>query len=193
MQLTHSNFLSARTKAKGRRLGMTLLEITFVLLIMVAIIGGALVMASSTMNQSNSVQETQTVTNLASAVRKVKMANGYPLDAEIGPALHNLGFIPANVTHTNGATFRNSWGGNITFHRQDAGGNFGITYTNIPVQECRQLVLGVKAGILQSVGAGVAGTGAATHNIKDLTPAIVNNTICAGTSVATVNWSSSIR
>lgn len=89
MQLTHSNFLSARAKAKGRRLGMTLLEITFVLLIMVAIIGGALVMASSTMNQSNSVQETQTVTNLASAVRKVKMANGYPLDAEIGPALHN--------------------------------------------------------------------------------------------------------
>jgi type II secretory pathway pseudopilin PulG len=180
-------------RARGRRLGMTLREITFVLLIMVAIIGGALVKASSTMNQSNSVQETQTVTNLAGAIRKVKMVNGYPADAEIGPAMSNLGFIPANVTHTNGTNIKNSWGGDITFHRQDGGGNFGITYTNVPTQECRQLVLGVKAGLLQSVGSGASTASAAAYNIRDLTPAIVNTNICTGASVSTINWSSAIR
>src|SRR5690606_37751531 len=92
--------LSVPGARRNKRYGMTRLEITFVLLIMVAIIGGALVMASNTMNQSNSVQETQTVTNLAGAVRKVKMVNGYPADADIGPPLHSLGFIPANITHT---------------------------------------------------------------------------------------------
>ena len=172
---------------------MTLLEITFVLLIFVGVIGGALVMASSTMGQANSVQETQTVMNLASAIRKIKMANGYPADADIGPSMHDLGFIPTNVAHNNGADFKNSWGGDITFHRQDNGANFGITYTNIPVQECRQLVLNVQSGLLQSVGSGVAGTGAADHNIKDVTPTIVSDDICAGTSVATINWSSGLN
>ena len=169
-------------------IGMTLLEITFVLLIMVGIIGGALVMASSTMSQSNTVQETQTITSLAGGVRKVKSRTGYPVDAVIGTSMNAMGVIPVNVVHTAGTLFKNSWGGDILFTQQDGGGNFAITYTNIPLTECISLVMSVKPGILTAIGNGAAGAASsgATLNIADIT-APDGATLCAG---GTLHWTS---
>lgn len=175
-------------------IGMTLLEITFVLLIMVGIIGGALVMASSTMSQSNTVQETQTVTNLAGAVRKIKSRNGYPVDASIGTSMYAINAIPTNVVHTNGAagSFKNSWGGDITFTQQDSGGNFAITYTNVPQSECSALLMSIKPGLLAAVGTGAApttssGSGATLIEGMD---AVTAATLCSSAS-NTIYWSSS--
>lgn len=195
---SHSQRQAGRLSRKQRvmsavkRKGATLLETTFVMIIIITIIGGALTLASNAMDQSTTVQETQTVNNLAGAVRKIKMANGYPADAEIGLAMHRLGFIPANVIHTDGTDFVNSWGGSITFQRQSGGGNFSITYTNIPEKECRQLVLGVKSGLLQSVGNTTTSSGAATYNIRSLTAEQVEAICTDNSGAATVVWSSAM-
>lgn len=171
------------------RKGMTLLEITFVLLIMVSIIGGALVMASGAMNQSNSVQESRSVANLANAVQKIKMPSGFPASATIGTALNDMGLIPANVASNGlGTVFTNSWGGAITFLQKDGGGNFAITYTGIPQTECKLLVMAVKQGLLKTIGSGVLVT---TNSISGLTTAIVSGTICPTVGVNSIIWSSS--
>ncbi len=171
------------------RKGMTLLEITFVLLIMVSIIGGALVMASGAMNQSNSVQESQTVNNLAASVQKIKTSAGFPAAAAIGTSLNDLGLIPANVVSNGaGGAFQNSWGGAITFMPKDGGGNFAIVYAGIPQAECKLLVMAVKSGILKTVGNGLLVT---TNTISALTTANVSATICATAGVNNVIWSSS--
>ena len=181
--------LVGKSNGKSMREGMTLLEITFVLLVMVAIIGGALVMASGAMNQSNSVQESQTVNNLAAAVQKTKTASGFPANAAIGTSLNDMGLIPANVTNNGlGTVFTNSWGGAITFLQKDAGGNFAITYAGIPQTECKLLVQAVKSGILKTVGSGVAAT---TLTISALTTATISATICPTVGVNSVIWSSS--
>ena len=174
---------------KSMREGMTLLEITFVLLVMVAIIGGALVMASGAMNQSNSVQESQTVNNLAASVQKIKTSAGFPAAAAIGTSLNDLGLIPANVVSNGaGGAFQNSWGGAITFMPKDGGGNFAIVYAGIPQAECKLLVMAVKSGILKTVGNGLLVT---TNTISALTTANVSATICATAGVNNVIWSSS--
>ena len=179
------------------RVGATLLEQTFVILILLAIIIGALSLAYTTMRQNTVTQEVQTLTNLAGAVFKTKSSDGF-IGNEIGPNLGNMGMIPTNVTNTGTAqapALKNTWGGNITFDDDDAGGAFTITYTNIPKEDCVQMVTAVKQSILNSVGSGTS----ATHNIgangdaAQLTPAIAAATICPANAGNTVTWSSMIK
>ena len=170
----------------GLRRAATLIEMTFVLIIIVAIIVGALVIASNVMNQNTTSEELQTVSNLSAAVRKVKSNRGYPSDIE--GEMRTLHLFPDNVVDT-GTALANSWGGTIEFAQIDSGANFSLSYTNIPKRECTALVLAVKPGILQSVGAGTT----ATVNIIDLTAATIDTTICADDGNNDVTWSSKVQ
>jgi len=173
-----------------QRAGASLMEISFVLLVMVGIIGGALAMASGVMGQSTVTQETQILTNLSGAVTRTKSANGFGTTANIMQAMDQMKLVPSNVSRTGTGTamqLKNGWGGNITIKPTNGGGNFAVTYAQIPKGDCVQLVNTVKPGILQSIGTGQN----ATMNITDLTSTVVSNTLCQG-GTNTVTWDSRI-
>ena len=189
--------ISPAARVRKLRPAASLLEVTFVLLVIIGIIAGVLSMATNTMRQSDVTQETQTLTNLAAAAMKVKSPSGFDGD-EILPSIGAMGMIPANVTNTGTAAapvLLNSWNGSITFDDDDGGGAFTITYTNIPKEECTQLVMAVKQGILKSVGNGAT----ATLNLgsggtaAQVTAASAATTVCPSTSGNTVTWSSAVK
>lgn len=157
------------------RLGVTLLEVTIVLLIAVSIIAAALYMSASTIAQSDSVQEIQSLNNLGVAVQKTKTNRGYPASAAIPTSLITLGLVPANVQLT-GTTFFNTWGGQISFTQESSGAGFRINYTNVPNKDCKLFVSGVKQGLFNSVGNAVA-----TVNLSALTADDVVTACASGT------------
>lgn len=180
-------------KHRARRMGLSLLEITFVLLIIVAVVGGALIMASGAMSQSTVTQEIQTLNNLASGATMTKSTRGYGTDGDpnLLPNMEIIGSLPKNVMVV-GTTYKNSWGGDITIEASNGGADFIITYGNIPKEECVKLVNGVKMGILRSVG-----TGTTTNtSLLDVGPteaaSICSASVGSGgmSGVETVSWSS---
>lgn len=180
-------------KHRARRMGLSLLEITFVLLIIVAVVGGALIMASGAMSQSTVTQEIQTLNNLASGATMTKSTRGYGGGdgfVSILEDMNTIGTLPKNITVTGGGLPLNSWGGQIDIQVSNLGADFVITYQNVPKEECVKLVNGVKMGILRSVGP----DDAVTTSILDVTPSQAA-TICdaAGGSFSgppvTVSWS----
>jgi len=188
--LSGMNMKVSGVKAYKKRAGASLMEISFVLLVMVGIIAGALAMASGVMGQSTITQETQILTNLSGAVTRTKSANGFDTTANIMRAMDEMNLVPSNVARSGtGASLalRNGWGGPITIKPINGGGGFAITYTQIPKGDCVQLMNAVKPGILQSVGAGDD----ATTNMTDLTSTIISTTIC-GAATNTVTWGSNI-
>ncbi len=179
---THSADQEVKKVGKFRA-AVTLLEVTIVLLIFVSIISMALYMSAGTISQSDSVQEIQSLNNLAVAVQKTKTNQGFPASASIGTTMDTLGIVPPNITHTGGASYMNTWGGAITFTQENSGGGFAIHYTNVPVKECKLLVSGLRSGILRSVGSGTA-----TLNLDGLTADQVATVCAAGTpSFSTIN------
>lgn len=173
---------------RGWRPALTLVETSFVLLVIVVVLGGALALAALTMRQSTVASETQTLVSLSGSVVKVKGNGGYNTDSTlIMRALDTMELIPSNVSKSgSGATteLTNGWGGAITIAATNGGANFSITYEQIPRADCTQLVMGVKPSILQSVGSG----GSSTTNIVDV-DADAAATMCAG-GTNTITWSS---
>lgn len=177
-----------------RKKGASLLEITFVLLIIVGIIGGALVMASGALSQNTVTQEVQTLNNLAAGATQTKTPRGFGNGAGDGvdllAGMDLLGVLPKNVTIVSGAA-QNSWSGDITVTSSNGGADFTITYTNIPREECVKLVSGVKMGLLRSVGP----NNDVDRGILSLDP-VSSAEVCGVTAggavsgVATVSWSS---
>lgn len=180
-----------RLSVRRSRDGATLLEMGFWLLIFVGIIGGVLGIASVTMRQSTVATEVQTITNLSGVVSRMRTSAGYDTaTGAIVKSLEDMKMIPANISKTvsgNNVTIRNGWNGAITVNATDGGGNFSITYTQIPREDCVQLVTGTKPGILQSVGSGTT----ATLPISEVT-ATSASTMCAS-SANTVTWDSGSR
>lgn len=174
------------------RAGVSLLEITFVLLIIVGVVGGALIMASGAMSQSTVTQEIQTLNNLASGASMTKTTRGYGGGDGDGkdllPDMEIIGSLPKNIVMA-GSTPKNSWSGDITIVSSNGGADFIITYANIPKEECVKLVNGVKMGILRSVG---TGTGTDT-SMLDVGPAkaaeICGAAAGAMSGVSEVSWS----
>ncbi|CUJ50806.1 PilS N terminal [Achromobacter sp. 2789STDY5608633] len=183
--------LSRRLSVRRSRDGATLLEMGFWLLIFVAIIGSVLGIASVTMRQSTVATEVQTITNLSGVISRMRTSAGYDTaTGAIVKSLDDMKMIPANISKTvsgNNVTIRNGWNGAITVNATDGGGNFSITYTQIPREDCVQLVTGTKPGILQSVGSGTT----ATVAISSIT-ATSASTMCAA-AANTVTWDTSSR
>lgn len=180
---------------KAKRLGLSLLEITFVLLIIVAVVGGALIMASGAMSQSTVTQEIQTLNNLASGATMVKTTRGYGGDGSDGvdllPDMEIVGSLPKNIVMA-GKQPKNSWGGDIKIFSSNGGADFIIAYTNVPKEECVKMVNGVKMGILRSVGKGES----PDTSIMDITPSKAADICEASTGsggmsgTADISWSS---
>jgi Flp pilus assembly protein TadG len=189
--VSRSRRISRRLSVRRSRDGVTLLEMGFWLLIFVGVIGGVLGIASVTMRQSTVATEVQTITNLSGVVSRMRTSAGYDTaTGAIVKALDDMKMIPANISKTvsgNNVTIRNGWNGAININATDGGGNFSITYTQIPKEDCVQLVTGMKPGILQSVGSGTT----ATLQISDVT-ANSASTMCAA-SANTVTWDTGAR
>ncbi|MDF8363284.1 MULTISPECIES: type 4 pilus major pilin [Achromobacter] len=189
--VSRSRRISRRLSVRRSRDGVTLLEMGFWLLIFVGVIGGVLGIASVTMRQSTVATEVQTITNLSGVVSRMRTSAGYDTAAgAIVKSLDDMKMIPANISKTvsgNNVTIRNGWNGAININATDGGGNFSITYTQIPKEDCVQLVTGMKPGILQSVGSGTT----ATVQISSVT-ANSASTMCAA-SANTVTWDTGAR
>lgn len=176
---------SALIAPKLPRKGAGIMEMVFVLLIIITIIGGALALARGAMSQSTVAQEIQIITNLSAGVYKTRTRAGYTSD-NIVDDLVNMGLLPANVANISG-TLKNSWNGDISIQSTDANANFSITYNNVPKEECTQMLMGVKAGILNSVGSG----NTSSKNINDVSPSD-SSTLCPSTAGNTITWDTQI-
>jgi hypothetical protein len=158
------------------RPAVTLIEASFFLMIAISVIAGVMYMAKGTIAQNNSVQELQTLNNLAAAIQQIKTSQGFPLSAAIGTTLNTLGLVPPNIQQSNGSNFINSWGGAITFTQENSGAGFTINYTGVPTGDCKLLVNALKPGLLSSFGSGTY-----TMSLSTMTAAEVAVACAAGT------------
>lgn len=167
----------------ARKPGATIIEIGIVLLIIATIVTLALAGASRVLGQSEVTEEASNLAMLSSAIRSTRTGAGYSSD--IMADLEAVNGIPANMDYVDATnTLSNRWTGAVTFTQLSSGAHFGITYASIPEDECVQLLMTFKQGILRSVGSGA--TPSAWTNISDIT-ASGAETICSG---GTVTWSS---
>jgi len=188
--LLSSDLGSLRRRVRTIRRGASLMEVSFVLLVMVGIIAGALAMASSVMSQNTITQEVQTISNLSGAVQRTKTTSGYGSASDIKVALDQMKLVPTNVSRTGSGSsmvLRNGWGGVIDFQVVNGGADFTLSYSNVPESECAQLVNSVKPGILRSVGEGTA----TTNNMHALTPTVISGDICKAAQ-NTLIWGSAL-
>ncbi len=171
------------------RPAMTLLEMIIVLVITVAMFAFSMVVIRSMLNISRATDEARTITQLATAVRKVKTFStaGYTSDAAILAAIVNLGLLPPHVSLVNN-TISNPWGGAITFSALDNGASVGITYANVPADICPILVMSVPAGFLLTVNSGTPGFASNITSIFSLTTSQIA-TICKAAN-GTISWTS---
>jgi len=137
---------------KGVRAGMTLMEMTFVMLIMVVILSAGIMTGGYVLREGDARVEILRIQEMASAVRLLKTQTGYPADSQIGPKLAEMGLIPQNHAHNNGRNVQNSFGGQINFRRLGNGGFFGLEYTNIPQSECRLIAHQIASEYIRAVG-----------------------------------------
>jgi len=187
--------MSIRTSAfstirRTKRVGASLMEMTFVLLVMVGIIAGALAMASGVMSQNTVSQEVQTLTNLSAVVVRTKGPTGYTNGNEIKIMIDEMKLIPSNITRTgqgNNLVLRNAWGGAIDFSVTADKGNFIITSSAIPKSECIQIIGALKSAALRSVGKGTT----VTNNIHELSNNVIANTLCKDAN-NTISWGSEL-
>tara|TARA_R110000850_G_scaffold250365_1_gene375296 strand:- start:26845 stop:27414 length:570 start_codon:yes stop_codon:yes gene_type:complete len=167
----------------NRKPGVTAVEMGVILLIITAIVTLALTSASRVLGQSEVTEEASNLAMLSSAIRSTRTGAGYSSD--IMADLEAVNGIPGNMAYVDATnTLSNRWTGAVTFTQLSSGAHFGITYASIPEEECVQLLMTFKQGVLRSVGSGA--TPSAWTNISDIT-ASGAETICSG---GTVTWSS---
>lgn len=166
--------------------GLSMVEMGIALLVIVTFIALALGGAQRVLGQSGVTEEATNIAMLSSAVRSTRTGAGYnTATGGIIADLEAINGIPTNMAYdrTNDA-LSNRWTGAVTFTSLDSGANFSITYAGMPTDECSQLLMTVKAGVLRSVGAGA--TPSTWTNIGDITASSAA-TMC---SSGIVSWSS---
>lgn len=167
----------ARGLNKARQAGMTLIELTLVLVLGGLVIFAALSMFRST-NQSSAVSnETKAVQSIVAGVRAL-----YPgLSTYTG--LTESMLITANKVPTsmiNGTALKHSWNSTVTV-APDATAGFNVTYDNVPTAACIEFVAGVSSGF-NTVKVGSTIVKAANANVDQVATA----TACGAGATATV-------
>ena len=172
------------------RTASVLMEMLFVLLVIVSVLAGSMAIGAALLNDSTARREAEAVSSLADNIRRLKKFDGYAPSTDITYELMELQLVPDLLSmNTNSIQLTNQWGGRVRVTRQDSGGNFAITYENIPPNICKLMMLNIPVGTLQTVGSGSAGTSSGSSSdllIADL-PRDDIARIC---DVRTVHWSS---
>lgn len=169
----------------GRKPGLSIIESGIVLVIFTTLVTLALAGASRVLGQSEVAEEATNLAMLSSGIRATRTGAGY--SADIMEDLIATNALPANMAYDSATkTLSNRWTGNVTFTSLSSGSNFQITYANIPTDECAQLLLAVKRGVLRSVGPGA--TPATWTNIGDLNATDASDMCDDGSGV--ISWSS---
>ena len=169
-----------------------LIESLFVLLTIVSVLAGSMAIAAALLNDSTAKREAEAVNELADNIRRIKKFDGYAPSADMTHELMELQLVPYSISmNTNTIQLTNQWSGSVRVRPQDAGGNFAITYENIPENICKSMMLNIPAGTLQTVGPGTAGSsGGASSDllIAELTTRDISR-ICGNSAV---HWSSGV-
>lgn len=168
---------TAESSLKKRQRGMTLIELTLVLVLGGLVIFGALSMFRSA-NQSSAVSnETKNVQSIIAGVRAL-----YPGQTTYTGVTQSM-LITANKVPTvmvNGTNLRHSWNDAVTV-AVNATAGFDITYANVPTAACIELVAAVANGF-NTVTVGSTQVKAANANVNQATTA----TACAGAAAVGV-------
>src|SRR3546814_682352 len=166
-----------------RQEGLSAIETGIVLLVIVVFITLGLANASKILGQSSVAEEATNIANLTTSTRAPRTGAGYGSD--ILQDLVATNGVPSNMAlDSNTPALQNRWGRNVTFGTLTGNSDFTLTYTQVPTDECVQLVTTVKKGVLRSVGAGTT----TTDNIIDIDVPTAT-TICNAAS-GTLIWSS---
>ena len=167
---------TAVSSVKKQQRGMTLIELTLVLVLGGLVIFGALSMFRSA-NQSSAVSnETKNVQSIIAGVRAL-----YPGQTTYTSVTEQM-LITANKVPTvmiNGTNLRHSWNAAVDVAAATAG--FDIIYSSVPTAACIELVAGVANGF-NTVTVGSTPVKAANANVNQATTA----TACAASATANV-------
>jgi len=169
------------------RSGLSLIEMSFVLIVMTLILSGALATATVLYDDSLAKEESQRIVRLAQNIRQLKKSTGYDYSAGILEEVIELKLVPDGIKVENNVVLRNQWNGTVSITRQDNGGNVAITYENVPKRVCALMIKAIPPGLLFSVGPGLAGAarGASDRLISKLT----NVDIVTACDTGEVHWS----
>ena len=161
---------------KSKQRGMTLIELTLVLVLGGLVIFGALSMFRSA-NQSSAVaNETKNIQSIIAGVRAL-----YPGQTTYTGVTEQM-LITANKVPTvmiNGTNLRHSWNAAVDV-APNATAGFDIVYASVPTASCIELVAGVANGF-NTVSVGATQVKAANANVDQAATA----TACG--TAATVN------
>lgn len=142
-------------KIDGYRQAISLLETTFFLFIIIAMVGGALAAFTGALTNSDVTQESRNIIMLGNSITKIKTVKSvYPPSAQMGTSLYNMKLLPAAYLTVDGTTIINGWGGGVTLVQLNGGTGFGIGYTGVPMDKCASLVGSIRSGPLSIVGPG---------------------------------------
>ena len=169
------------------RSAISLLEITFVLFIFVALIVGAMIGATVAFSNNETTRETQNIMALSAAITKTRtVRHVIPPSAQLGPAIYQMGLIPLTLQTTDGTVIKHGWGGDVILASLAAGAGYGVGYTNIPMHECANLVNSVRSGPLSWVGPGSVLALSTPIKVEDMDSAQASQ-IC-NTGLGDVYW-----